>query len=112
MSRKHKNGSTLILVSAITGCISSSAFASYLVISIGITSYAIGLKNCVTTAGIKTYKSIIKKKKNDRIILLAKSKLNSMEVLISETLIDSNIIHYEFALVNNVLKNMTIRKKK
>ena len=50
--------------------------------------------------------SIIKKKKNknDRIVLLAKSKLNSIEVLISKALIDSNISHDEFVLINNVLK--------
>ena len=57
------------------------------------------------TAGIKKYKSIIqkKKKKCDKIVLLAKTKLNSMEVLISKALINSNISHDEFALVN-VLK--------
>ena len=37
-------------------------------------------------------------------MLLAKFKLNSMEVLISEALIDSNISHDEFVLINNVLK--------
>ena len=54
---------------------------------------------------IKKYKSIIlkKKKKCDKIVLLAKTKLNSMEVLISKVLINSNISHDEFALVN-VLK--------
>ena len=36
--------------------------------------------------------------------MLAKSKLNSIEVLISEALIDSNISHGEFVLINNVLK--------
>ena len=35
--------------------------------------------------------------------MLAKSKLNSIEVLISKGLIDSNIIHDEFFLIN-VLK--------
>ena len=30
--------------------------------------------------------------------------LNSIEVLISKALIDSNIIHDEFVLMNNVLK--------
>ena len=52
------------------------------------------------------YKSIIKKKikKHDKRILLAKSKLNSIEVLISGTLIDSNISHDESVLVSNVLK--------
>ena len=37
-------------------------------------------------------------------LLLEKSKLNSIEALISETLIDSNISHNEFVLINNVLK--------
>ena len=75
-------------------------------IPIGITSSAIGLKICAITAGIKKYKSIIKKKKkkHDKIVLLAKSKLNSIEVLISKALIDSNISHDEFVLMNNVLK--------
>ena len=34
----------------------------------------------------------------------AKSELNSMEVLISKTLIDPNISHYEFRFINDVLK--------
>ena len=90
----------LILDSAITGCISISAFASLLGIPVGITSFAIGLKIYAITAGIK-YKSIIKKKKkrNDKIVLLAKAKLNTIEVLI-----DSNISYDEFALINNMLK--------
>ena len=36
--------------------------------------------------------------------MLAKSKLNSVEVLISKALIDSVISHDEFVLINNVLK--------
>ena len=32
------------------------------------------------------------------------SKLNSIEVLISKALIDSNISHNKFVLINNVLK--------
>ena len=54
----------------------------------------------------KKYKSIIKKKKkeHDKIVLLAKSKSNSKEVLIFKTLIDSNISHGQFLLINNVPK--------
>ena len=37
-------------------------------------------------------------------MLLAKSKLNTIEVLISKTLLDSNIILDEFVLINKVLK--------
>ena len=39
-----------------------------------------------------------------KIILLVKSKLNGIEDLISKVLIDSNISHDEFVLINNVLK--------
>ena len=64
-----------------------------------------GLKMCAMTTRIKKYQSIIKKKKkHDKIILLAKSKLNSIEVLISKDLFNSNISHEEFDLTNNVLK--------
>ena len=58
------------------------------------------------TAGIKKYKSKIKKKKkHNKIVLLAKSKLNdSIEVLISKALIDSNISHGEFVLLNDMRK--------
>ena len=85
-----------------------------IVIIIGITSYAIGLKLCATTAGIKKYKSIIKKKKRkyDKTVSLAKSKLNIIEVLISKDLIDSVISHDEFVLINNVLKEHNEMKEK
>ena len=76
----------LILISIVTGCVSISAFISLVGISVGITSSAIGVKICVITAEIKKYKSIIKRKKknHDKILSLATSKLNSVEVLISK----------------------------
>ena len=69
-------------------------------------SSAIGLKICVITAGIKNCKSIIKNKwkKHDKVVLLPKSQLNRIEVLISMALIDSNVSHDEFDLINKVLK--------
>ena len=65
------------------------------------------------TAGIKKYKSIIKKKKrkHDK-VLLAKSKLISIEALISKALIYSVIRHDEFILINNVLKEYNEMKEK
>ena len=94
MSKKHKKVCAtlnyiehcLILGSTITGCVSLSAFTSLVGIPIGTTSSAIGLKICAITAAINKYKSIINKKKknHDKIELLAKSKLNSIEVLISK----------------------------
>ena len=41
-------------------------------------------------------------------MLLAKTKLNIKEVLISKALIDSNISHDKFVSVNNVLKDIMI----
>ena len=80
---------------------SISAFASLLDTTIGITSYAIELIISAITAEIKKYKSLIKKKKHDKIILLAKFELNSIKILISKVLIDSVISHDEFFLINN-----------
>ena len=81
MSRKYKKVCTslsyiehiFILASIITGYISISAFTSLIGTSIGITSSETVLKICAITAGIKQYKSIIKKKKkkHDKIVLLA-----------------------------------------
>ena len=105
MSRKHRKvcatlnyiQHVFILPSTIGGCTSVSTFTSLIGIPIGSSnkSSAIGLKICVIAAGIKKYKPIIKKKKkkHDKIVLLANSKLNSIEVLISKALIDSVISH-------------------
>ena len=102
MSKKHEKfcrvlnyiDHSLIVYSTISGCVSISAFTSLVGIPIGIASSTIVLK----TAGIKMYTSIIekKRKKHDKIVLLAKSKLFSI--------IDSNISHDEFVLINNVMK--------
>ena len=71
-------------------------------IPIGITSSTIGLKICAIAAGVN---SLIKrkKKKHNKIVLSVKSK-NTMQVLISKTLIDSIISHDKFVLINNVQK--------
>ena len=116
MSKKHKKfcrvlnyiDHSLIAICTITGCVSISGFTSLVIIPIGIIITPIGLKICVITVEIKKYKSMIKKKrkKHDKVVLLAKSKLNNIEVLTSKALIDSNISHDEFVLINNVLKEL------
>ena len=67
------------VIFTITGCISISAFTSLVGVPIVMTSSAMGLKVCAITVRIKKYKSIIKKKKkkHDKIALIAKPKLNS-----------------------------------
>ena len=59
----------LIFISAISECVLIAAFASLVGIPVSITSSAVGLKICVLTAKI-----YMKKKKHDKILLLAKTK--------------------------------------
>ena len=91
----------LILASTIAGCISISAFTSLVGITIGITSSEMELKICARNLIIKK-----KKKKHNKVVLLAKSKLNNIEVLISKVLINSSVSHDEIVLINNVLKKL------
>ena len=67
---------------------------------------AVSIKISSITAVIKKSRWVVKKKKkqHDKIVLLGKDKLNTIEVLISKELIDSYISHDEFAFVNNVLR--------
>ena len=97
----------LILASTATGCVSISAFASLICVPVGITSSAVGINICAIIAGIKK-----KKQKRDKIVLLEKDKLNTIEVLISKALIDSYISHDEFVSVNNILRRYNEMKKK
>ena len=122
MRKKHKKVSRVlncvehvhILISTVTGYVSISTFAYLVSNPIGITSSAIGLRVYIITVGIEKYKLIINKKnkKHDKIVLSGKSKFNSIEVLISKALTDSNISHDEFVLKNNVLREFYDMRKK
>ena len=83
-------------------------------IPIGMRSSAVGLKICVIPVGIKRYKSIIKKMriKHDKIVLLAKTKLDTIKVLISKVLIDSNINYDKCFSVNKMLREYNEMKEK
>ena len=80
MSKKHKKVCAalnyvehfLILASTITRCFFIFAFHSLIGIPIGVTSSALRLNVCAIAAGIKKCQPIIKKKKkHDKIVLLA-----------------------------------------
>ena len=103
----------LILTSTVTGCVSISAFDSLVCVPVGITSSAVGINIFAIIEGLKTYKSIIKKKKekHDKIVLLGKDKLNTIEVLISKALIVSYFSHDEFVSVYKVLRENNEMKK-
>ena len=77
---------------------SVSVFVSLVGNTVGIANSAVGKKICMKNAITKTYKWIIKKKKkkHDKIVLLAKTKLNAVEVSFSKVLIGSFISQDEF----------------
>ena len=105
----------IILVSTVTGCVSVSVFASLVCILVGITSSAVGINIFAITAGIKKNTLIIKKKKkkkHNKIVLLGKDKLNTIEVLISKALINSYINLDKFVSVNNVLREYQRRNRR
>ena len=68
-------------------------------------SSTVEIKISVIIEGIKKYTPIInkKKRKNDKIVLLGKYKLNTVQVLISKSLINSYISHDDFVIVNDIL---------
>ena len=86
-------------------CVFIFAFTSSVVIPVvplGTKGSVAAIKIFEIAVKIKNYQSLIKKKEHDKIVLLAKTKLNNAEVLISKVLIDSNIGRDEF--VDYVLK--------
>ena len=102
MTEKYKNtckylncvGYLLILISRVTGWISINAFGSLACIPVGIQSLQ-ELKG-ISQSWRK------KKKKHDKIVLLGKNRLNTIEVLITKALVNSYISHKELVSVNNV----------
>ena len=77
----------------------------------GIASPSFTLIFSLTTGIIKKLLSITRNKKikHDKIIMLAKSKLNNIETLVSRGLIDMEINHEEF---NAVIREKKIREDK
>ena len=65
---------------------------------VGIAVASLTLILSLTTGIIKKLPSITrnKKKKHDKILMLAKSKLNSIETLVSQALTDMEKSHEEF----------------
>ena len=89
---------TLIALSATSNGVSIISFPSIIGTPAGIASASLILIFSLTTGIVKKLLNIArnKKKKQDKILMLAKSKLNIIETLISQALIDLDISHEEF----------------
>ena len=92
-----------IVLSAATGGVSIISFISIVGAPVGIASASFTLIFSLMAGIIKKLLSITrnKKKKHDKIFMLAKSKLNSIETLVSQALIDMEISHEELATILN-----------
>ena len=96
-----------ITLSASFGTLSIASYASVVGIPAGTTGASLTL---VFTIGTGTSKSLLKlikkrKKKHNKIIVLAKNKLNMIDTLLSSALNDSEISHEEFT---NIINEATI----
>ena len=94
---------SLIVLSVTTGSISIASFATVIEAPVGITSASFSLAFSICTGIVKkllkTTRS--KKKKHNKIVMLARSKLNSIESKISEALINNEISHEDFMTIIN-----------
>ena len=88
----------LIVLGATRGGVSIIFFTSVVGAPVGISSVSFTLIFSLTTGIIKKLLSITrnKKKKHDKILMLARNKLNSIETLIPQALIDMGKSHEEF----------------
>ena len=104
-------GKIFITLSASFGIISIASYAAVVGIPVGIAGSSLTL---IFTIGTGINKSLLKvtkkrKKKHNKIIALAKIKLNMIDTLLSSALNDSKISHEEFTnLINekNIYENI------
>ena len=84
-----------------SGGVSIISFTSIAEAPVGIASATFTLIFSLTAGIIKKLLSITrnKKKKHDKILMLAKSKLNSIKTLVSQVLVDLEISHEDFVTI-------------
>ena len=100
----------LIVLSATSSGVSIISFTSIIGVPAGIASASFTLIFSIAAGIIKKLlsRTIKKKKKHDQILMLAKSKYNSIEALISQALNDIDISHKE---INTILKEKNKNEK-
>ena len=86
----------LIVLSATSGGVSIISFTSLAGAPVGIGSAILTLFFSLTTGIVKKLLNITrnKKKKHDKILMLAKSKLNSIETLVLQALMKKNLLQF------------------
>ena len=103
----------LIVLSATSSGVSIISFTSIIGAPVGIASASFTLIFSLTTGIIKKLLSITrnKKKKHDKIFVLAKSKLNNIKTLVYQALIDMEISNEEFNAIMKEKKKYEMMKE-
>ena len=99
---------SLIILSVTTGSISVASFATVTGAPVGIVSESFSLAFFIFTGIVKKLLKTTrnKKKKHNKIFMLTRSKLNSIESKIFEALINNEISHEDFMTTINEEKNI------
>ena len=92
---------SLIVLSVTTGSISITSFAAVIGAHVRVISASFSLAFSISTGIIKKLLITRNKKKHNKNIMLARTKLNSRESKISEALINNKIIHENFMTIIN-----------
>ena len=98
----------IILLSVTTDSISTASFATVIGAPVGIVSACFSLAFSIFTGIVKKLLKTTrnKKKKHNKIVMLARGKLNIIESKISEALVNSEISHEDFVTIINEEKNI------
>ena len=94
---------SLNALSILAGSISIASFATVIGAPAGIIGASCGFTFSITSGFVKKFLKTIrnKKKKHNKIVMLARSKLNSIENKISKALTDNEISHEDFETIIN-----------
>ena len=105
---------SLIVLSVATGSIPIAWFAAVIGAPVRIMSASCSLAFSITTGFVKKFLKTIrnKKKKHNKIVMLARSKLNSIESKISKALVDNEISHEDFETIINEEKKISRIERK
>ena len=98
----------LIVLSVTNSSISIGSFATVIGAPVGTVSASFSLAFSIFTGIVKTLLKTTRKKKEklNKIVMLARSKLKSIESKVSEALMNSEIIHENFMTIINEAKNI------
>ena len=97
---------SLIVLSVATGSSSIASFATVIRAPVGMMNVSFSLAFSITTGFVKKFLKAIrcKKKKHNKIVMLSRSKLNSIESKISQALINNEVSHEDFTTIFNKKK--------